>query len=379
VDVAAGGDLLVELPPPPPFPPTVEMIPDRPVIGDTVWVRRWGDPAPGVEWTAAIARQEDPPGSWLTRAAPVGNRPEVSLLVPDPGRATLEARILEGPIGGPVAVVARRPLEPVRPAVLLDLPEEAETGTPLRIGWTGPDLEGDRIELERTDPPEGGSTVCLPVTDARGEVTISAPLEPGTYRARYLLGPIRATATVRSLNLFEILARLEVPDTVAVGERVEIRWEGPAEPHDFLALAEPGAPDEAYGPWSPAQGGSPTTLEAPPTAGTWEVRYVDGASGEILARAELVVEELAVTLDAPARVTAGTRFEVRWTGTTSPGDIVAVAPAGAPAGRILDWVATEGGSPASLAAPFSPGSFEVRYLRPASRDVLASVPLEVAR
>lgn len=379
LDVEAETDLRIELPPLPAAPPSLEVTPERPMVGSTVWVHRWGAPAPGVTWSATVARTDAPPDSWSVRATAGDDDVEVPLIVPESGSGPHELRILEGPAGGPWAVVGRRPWEPVRPPVLVNVPDTVETGTALEIRWQGPALPGDRIELDRTDPPGPASTVCVRALATEGQTVVRAPLEPGTYRARYLLGPVHATATTRSLELFEILARLDAPGSVAAGADVEVRWEGPGGPHDFLALAEVGAPDDAYGSWSPVTGGSPTVLPAPREPGTWEIRYVAGDSGDVLARVDLVVERVGLSITSPNRVTTGTRFEVAWTGTVAPGDILVVAPEGSPASRALDWAATDAGSPVSLAAPFSPGAFEVRVVRPGTREILASVPLRVVQ
>ena len=379
VDVIAGTDLFVELAPLPPSEPSIETEPERPMVGATVWVHRWGEPAPGSSWAAAVAPAESPPETWVVHSSASDDETEVALTVPETGRGPHQLRVLEGPPGGPYAVVASQPWEPLRPAVLLEVPDRVETGTPLDVAWNGPALPGDRIEIERTDPPGEASTVCLRVLSDDGGAMVRAPSEPGTYRARYVLGPIRATATSRSVELYEILARIDAPDTVAVGSPVEIRWEGPAEPHDFLAIATAGSPDDAYGPWSPVTGGSPTIVNAPPEAGPWEIRYVAGDTGDVFARAPLVVEEIAITLQVPSTVSAGTRFEITWTGTSAPGDVIAVAPVGSPPTRLLDWTDADAGSPVSLAAPFVSGAFEVRYVRPETREILATSPIEVVK
>ena len=108
--------------------------------------------------------------------------------------------------------------------------------------------------------------------------------------------------------------------------------------------------------------GSPAKLLAPTDPGTFEVRYVRGTDHRVLRRTTLAVTSPAVSLSVPATATAGTRFEVSWTGPARSGDYIAVAPAGSRPQRKLDWSYVTMGSPLTLAAPFSPGNFEVRYL-----------------
>ena len=84
-----------------------------------------------------------------------------------------------------------------------------------------------------------------------------------------------------------------------------------------------------------------------------------------------------ITLEAPSPVDSGTRFEVSWTGTPGEGDYVAVARANADAARHLDWAFATLGSPLSLAAPFEPGQYVVRFISGSSREVIAQVPIQV--
>ena len=107
------------------------------------------------------------------------------------------------------------------------------------------------------------------------------------------------------------------------------------------------------------------------------MRYVRAADGEILARQPVDVVALAISLNAPAEVDAGTRFEVEWTGTAKSGDFIAVAPFDAPRRRYLDWTYTSVGHLLTLAAPFKPGDYEVRYISGDDLEVIARVPVRV--
>ena len=123
--------------------------------------------------------------------------------------------------------------------------------------------------------------------------------------------------------------------------------------------------------------GNPALLRAPKTPGEYELRYVRDADGEILARTAIAVVTTAVTVLAPSTAEAGTRFEVVWTGTPAEGDFLAIAPAGSKPRRHLDWATTSIGSPLTLAAPFNPGDYEVRYISGKDTSIIASCPLTV--
>jgi Ca-activated chloride channel family protein len=104
---------------------------------------------------------------------------------------------------------------------------------------------------------------------------------------------------------------------------------------------------------------------------------MSGHGDRVLDRIPIEVEGIEVDLEAPPRVTAGTRFEVRWRGPDNSGDFIAIAEPDAGRGRHIDFGFTSLGSPISLAAPFTQGSYEIRYVSGVDGSILARVPLAV--
>jgi Ca-activated chloride channel family protein len=91
----------------------------------------------------------------------------------------------------------------------------------------------------------------------------------------------------------------------------------------------------------------------------------------------LEVVHTAIRVEAPEAVDAGTRFPVTWHGTSAAGDLVAVARVGAAAGRWFDFAYVDGEHSLTLAAPFKPGQYELRYISGAGLEVLDARPLLV--
>jgi len=174
-------------------------------------------------------------------------------------------------------------------------------------------------------------------------------------------------------------ASIGAPASVPVGQKVTVDWSGPEGPEDFVSFARSDAAGTDYLDWARTEGGSPATLSAPDEPGSYELRYVDGTTNEVLARTAIDVEAIAITLDVPPTVTAGRRFAVSWTGPAAPGDMLTISRAGAPTHRVLDWASTTLGSPVTLAAPGRPGAYEVRYVNGTGGDVAARVRIEVRR
>ena len=175
----------------------------------------------------------------------------------------------------------------------------------------------------------------------------------------------------------EVLAALDGPAEVSAGEELEVTWTGPDGPQDYLSLAEPGAENEAYLEWALTGEGNPLRLRAPRRTGDFELRYVRAEDGEVLARRQVTVLAEAVSLEAPPEVEAGSRFVVEWSGTPGGGDFITIAKEDAAAGEHLDWSYTTAGRRLTLAAPFHPGRYEVRYVSGSEVEILARKPLMV--
>ena len=159
--------------------------------------------------------------------------------------------------------------------------------------------------------------------------------------------------------------------------RRSIHWTGPEGSQDFLTVAPVGSANGQYLRWAPAAEGNPTLLAAPDDPGAYEIRYLSGDDGEVQARHPFEVIVVEVTIDVPSVVDAGTRFEVAWTGTTGDGDFISVSRPRSHVKNYLDWAFTSFGSPVTLAAPFEPGSYVVRYVSGANNEIKARRRLKV--
>ena len=107
---------------------------------------------------------------------------------------------------------------------------------------------------------------------------------------------------------------------------------------------------------------------------------LERAVGEVAKVAPLA----AATLEAPEEVTAGTRFEVRWTAEEGPRDYVTIVPPGAEPGTFTFWAYTADGNPVELWAPIEPGDYELRYQSERNpgeiggRRAIRVIPAEIA-
>ncbi len=117
--------------------------------------------------------------------------------------------------------------------------------------------------------------------------------DPGAYEIRYMAGTDGTTLASAALTITASTAGIEAPASVAAGEEFEVRWRGPGLPGDRIVLVEAGADEGAYYSSSAYQAavgdGSPARLQALPSPGRYEVRYLAAGDGGTLARAPLEI------------------------------------------------------------------------------------------
>jgi Ca-activated chloride channel family protein len=185
------------------------------------------------------------------------------------------------------------------------------------------------------------------------------------------------TLATSEFSVIHTPVRLSAPDRVATGGDIVVDWQGPSRVGDSVTLATPASPGGDYISLHPVGSGNPAFLRAPRQPGTYEIRYIRNIDASVEGSISIEVVDLPVSLTAPSRVKAGTRFEVEWQGPDETGDFIAIAPEGSGWKRKIDWAFTAGGSPASLAAPYSSGVYEVRYVSGSSYKILETVTIVV--
>jgi hypothetical protein len=78
---------------------------------------------------------------------------------------------------------------------------------------------------------------------------------------------------------------LHVPNQVVTpGTAFEVNWQGPDQPYDYLTTVPAGAAEGAYNHYIYTEEGHQLYLNAPDQPGKYEIRYVDGATQNSLAR-----------------------------------------------------------------------------------------------
>jgi Ca-activated chloride channel family protein len=371
--VAAGAENSFRLALEPTPPVTLEVIPAKPVAGDEVFVQYWGAPD-GQHWLT-VAPAAAPLHAWTARAAATGGSGWVLLRLPVHPQG-LELRFIERQPDSLARIIGRLGLKSLQPRRSFKLPENTVVGTQLEVVWQGDAQPGDHLSIA----PEGANpslhTACI-FASAGNPITLPAPGRTGNFVVRYISGVSGTVLAEGSTEVLPLPIELDAPEQVAARREFTVSWSGPPGEGDYLVLAEREAAEDSYLILQPASESGQAVFESPALEGHYEIRYADGATDRIRARATIEVVAMAATITAPASVRAGTRVKIFWTGPDAPGDVITIASPGSNWAARLDWTHTSLGSPANLAAPFDPGVYELRYVSTRDRKILSRATLIV--
>jgi hypothetical protein len=154
-------------------------------------------------------------------------------------------------------------------------------------------------------------------------------------------------------------ATVGAPASARVGSDVAVTVSGTGNPLDFVTIVPKGDREGSYGGYQYVPKPGTFKLTAPAKPGDYEVRVL-GASTPYptLARRPIRIDAVAATFEAPEQLSAGAKFQVKWSGPDNPGDYVGIGNAAKP---YVSYVYTNAGNPASLTAPDEAGEYELRY------------------
>jgi Ca-activated chloride channel family protein len=170
---------------------------------------------------------------------------------------------------------------------------------------------------------------------------------------------------------------------VTIAQVVSVRWTGPADAGDYLAISLPEQKDGEYLTYSRMLGAEAkegvASVEAPATPGRYELRYMNPRRGEaVLARRQLQVDDAAASIEAADVVAAGSRLKIVARGPYGKRHWVGFAEAGSPPGSFLGFERLSGAiSVLELSPPAEPGNYELRYVLNENERIIASRPITV--
>lgn len=218
-------------------------------------------------------------------------RREASLQAPtEPGAYLL--RYFNGENG---EVLAERAIAVVAAEVSLEAPDEVDMGRPFTVRWQGPGAVRDDLQIIAA-----GDTRVIRrqrLNQDRGferrEVSITAPITPGSYSLRYFSGTDDRVLVERVFTVRAIPVSLDAPASVPAGQRFTLRWQGPGAVRDDVQILEAGGDTVVRRQRLNQDRGfasNEVSLVAPEQPGNYRLRYWNGESDTGLVERPLRVE-----------------------------------------------------------------------------------------
>ena len=138
-------------------------------------------------------------------------------------------------------------------------------------------------------------------------------------------------------------ATVDAPASAGVGSEVAVIIGGTGNPRDFVTIVPGGDREGRYGDYQYVQKPGTFKLTAPAKPGDYEVRVLGADSPyPTLARRPIRIDAVAATIEAPEQVSAGAKFQVKWSGPDNPRDYVGIGNAARP---YVTYVYTKAGNP----------------------------------
>src|SRR6185503_7383464 len=220
----------------------------------------------------------------------------------------------------PYATLARQALTIEGSPATVKAPATLKAGAEFEVTWTGPNNSRDYITIGDANK----KYMDYKYTSSGSPVKISAPVQPGEYEVRYILGQGDAIIATQKVTVGNVSASLTLPAQIATGKALSVKWEGPGNPRDYLTIVKAGAAEQTWGRYEYITKGNPISLVAPDAPGEYEVRYLTGQGNLTLARAKFTLGALSGAITAPAQVIAGDDFKVGWKGPDNPRNFITV-------------------------------------------------------
>jgi Ca-activated chloride channel family protein len=316
------------------------------------------------------------------------DKKQVSLIAPiRPGSYELQYQFGRGR-----QVIATRPIEVVEAEVSLNAPPNADIGRTVVVDWVGPGAVRDSIELFDATAKQGEGAV-LQQKRLRNEdfenrkVRIVLPTEPGFYQLRYWNGEDRKVLATREIEVLAAEVSLSAPEAVDMGRTFVVDWVGPGGNRDHAQIFDPkgnngnGRVVYAKRLANDEFDKRKVALIAPVKPGQYELRYLDGQGGSILATRPITIKATEVTIGAPDKVAAGEPFTVSWVGPGARRDSIDLVSGDAGEGKTIASARLVSGDydgqKVKLKAPKEAGTYTLRYRNADSGSVLATRPIVV--
>lgn len=343
------------------------------VAGSPVTIQYEGAPTVGEPWITIVAPEQGD-GEFRDWAHAPNQKGEVTVAMPETV-GQMEARLVAAQPSGGEVVLARAAVTALKAEAGLTVPQTLPGNYPFEAFWTGPNNKDDYITIVPVGS-EPGYFESWQYTHHGSPARLLTKPDAGAYEVRYMTGNKAILASAKT-TVTAATAALQASDSAMSGGAINVSWQGPNGPDDFITVVPPESEDGAYLGYAYTRNGNDLKLELPLKTGTFELRYVTGTGGRVLARRPLTLTPVKVALTCADTVKAGGTLEITWQGPNGSSDYVTIVKAGAPPKAFGDYRYTRDGQTFTLRVPDEPGSYEVRYNNENEAVVLGTKALEV--
>ncbi|MEE9454899.1 MAG: VWA domain-containing protein [Paracoccaceae bacterium] len=268
------------------------------------------------------------------------------------------------------SILARQVIDVSPVSASLTAADTAAAGEQFKVSWIGPDYKNDYISISEIGTP-GAKYVNFTRTRQGQELKLTMPVKAGEYELRYVMYQDHTILARQTILVADITASIIAPDTADMGQDLVVEWGGPDYKNDYISVAEVGSDGGKYVNYTYTREGKSLRLQMPPTAGEYEIRYVQNQDNTVLARHLITVQEVGASITIDAEVSAGDDVIVNWNGPDYQNDYISVAEVGTAGGKYINYTYTRDGTPLRLEMPVEPGEYEVRYVQNQDNTVLA--------
>ncbi len=295
---------------------------------------------------------------------------QLRITAPDvPG--TYEIRYL---LGDSLTVIARNTLTLTAPEVSIEVVTEATPGAFVTLAWQGPNNQNDYLTLVPQNAPEGASDTFY-FTRQGSPITVELSDLTGEFEFRYMTGQSGLTLARAPISVNREPTIMAADETAIAGSVIMVSWLGPHTPDDIITLVPVGSDDDFLGNFSYTREGPEVGVISESFTGEYELRYISGATSEVLAMLPVTLVAPPVTLVADGQAVAGAIIVVDWDGPNFDDDYVTIVPVGSAEGEFGNYTYTRNGSPLELITRDSAGDYEIRYVSGESRETLVRVAM----
>jgi hypothetical protein len=253
-------------------------------------------------------------------------------------------------------------------------PATVKAGGQVEVTVTGSKNPRDFVTIVEKGSREGSYGGYEYVTKP-GAYKLVAPPKAGEYEIRLCAADSPyPTLARRALRIDAVEATVDAPAQVSAGAKFSVKWTGPNNERDYIAIGNAARPYLGY---EYTKAGSPLQLTAPEEPGQYEVRYFLGAGDVLIGKRPIVVGSVSASITAPQTAPAGSKIKITWQGPNNERDFVTIVKAGTPDKQYGAYEYTSKGSPVEMRAPDVGGEYEVRYLTAQSYATLATAKMTV--